>query len=70
MTTLYSVKLYIGIIISKFSTLPTCSSVIWVLRVVNGAQFLNATLVLASSAAAVISPVTRIYATEQSQRML
>ena len=31
---------------------------------VNGAQFLNATLVLASPPIAVISPVTKIYASK------
>ena len=35
---------------------------------VNGTQFLNATLLLASLPVAVISPVTRIYASEQSRR--
>ena len=33
---------------------------------VNGVQFLNATLVSASSFVAVLSPVTRIYASELS----
>ena len=40
----------------------------WVMHFVNVAPFLNATLVLASPAVAVIFPVTRIYASEQSQR--
>ena len=35
---------------------------------VNGAQTLNATLVLASTPDAVLSPVTRIYMSEYSQR--
>ena len=38
------------------------------MRFVNGAKFLNATLLLALPLAAVIFPVTRIYAFEQSQR--
>ena len=36
----------------------------WVMHSVNGAQFLNATLVLASPTVAVIFPVARIYASE------
>ena len=41
-----------------------CSSIMWVIYLVNGAQFLNANLVLASPPVAVMSPVTRIYASE------
>ena len=40
------------------------SSFMWVMHLVNGAQFLNATLVLASPPVAAISPVTWIYASE------
>ena len=36
----------------------------WVIHLVNGAQFLNATWVLVFTPVAVISPVTRIYASE------
>ena len=61
---LYSVKLYICIIISRLSALSTCSSFMWLMHFENGAQFLNATLVLASPSIAVMSPVTRICATE------
>ena len=35
---------------------------------VNTAQFLSATLALPSATVAVMSPVTRIYASEESQR--
>ena len=65
---LYSIKLYIGIIISRFSALSTCSSFIWFMHFVNGAQFLNANLVLASRFVAVLSPVAKIYASERPQR--
>ena len=61
---LYSIKLYIGIIISRFSAL----SIIWFMHFVNGAQFLNANLVLASRFVAVLSPVAKIYASERPQR--
>ena len=39
---------------------PSMSS----MHLVNGAQFLNATLVLVSPPVAVVSPITRIYASE------
>ena len=41
----------------------------WVMHFVNGAQSLNTTLILALLPASVMSPVTRIYASEQSQRL-
>ena len=49
---------------SRLSGLSTCSSFMWVMHFVNGAQLLNATLALASPTVAVIFPVTRIYASE------
>ena len=62
----YSIKLYIGITISKFSAVPTCSSLISKLHLVNGAQFFKAYLVAAAFAAfaasALIVPSTKIYA--------
>ena len=48
-----------GITISKFSAVSTCSLLISKLHLVNGAQ---ANLVLASAAAALIVPSTKIYA--------
>ena len=45
-----------------------CSLFTGVTHLVNGAQFLNATLVFESPPVAVISLVTRIYASELSQR--
>ena len=53
-----------GIIISRFSAVSTCSSFICVAHLVKEAQFLNATLVSAATAANFISPVTKIYASE------
>ena len=61
---LYSIKLYIGIIISRLSALLTCSSFMCIMHFVKGAQSLNATLILGSPPVAVILPVTRIYASE------
>ena len=49
---------------SRLSAVSLCSSFIWVTHPVNGAQFLNATLVFAFPTVAAISPVTRIYASE------
>ena len=46
-----------------------CSSFICVIHFVNGAKFLNATLAFSLPPVAVISPVTRIYACEYSQRI-
>ena len=57
-----SIKLYIGIVISKFSAVSTCSSLISKLHLVNGAQFFKANLVVASAAAALIVPSTKILA--------
>ena len=45
------------------------SSVICVTHLVKEAQFLNAILVSAFPPAAVMFPVTRIYTSEQSQRL-
>ena len=47
---------------SRLSTVSTSLSFIRVTHLVNGVQFLNATLVFSSPPVAVISPVTRIYA--------
>ena len=52
-----------GIIISKFSAVSTCSSFICVTHLVKGAQFLNAT-VFAATSGTFTSPVARIYASE------
>ena len=69
---LYSIKLYIGITISKSWALSVSVSFILLMHLVNGAQFLNTTslfllsacLAAASSpvAAVVIAPLTSIYA--------
>ena len=53
----YTTKLYIGIIIAKFSAVSICSSFIWIIHVVNQAQFLNVTLVSALMSITVIYPV-------------
>ena len=45
-----------GIVISKFSAVSTCSSLISKLHLVNGAQFFKANLVLVLAAAALICP--------------
>ena len=59
---LYSIKLYIDKLhISRLLAPSTCSSFIWVMHLVYGAQFLNTTLVLALPPVAVMSAVTRIY---------
>ena len=52
---LYSIKLYKGIVISAFSALSMCSSFMWVIHFVRGAPFLNALSVFASSPVAVNS---------------
>ena len=49
---------------STSSAVPMCSLFMWVMYFVNGAQFLNAISVFSSPFVAVISPVTRIYASE------
>ena len=49
---------------SAFSALSMCSSFMWVIHFVRGAQFLNALSVFASSPVAVITPAIRIYASE------
>ena len=51
-----------GITISKFSAVTTCSSLVSKLHLVNGAQFFKANLVLPSAAASLIVPATKIYA--------
>ena len=48
--------------ISKFSAESTCSSLISKLHLVNGAQFFKTNLVSLSAAAALIVPLTKIYA--------
>ena len=48
----------------RLSAISMCSSFMWAMHYVNGAQFLNATLVLASPHVPVTFPVTRTYASE------
>ena len=55
-------NILLGITISKFPAVLTCSSLISKLHLVNGAQFFKANLILASAAAALIVPSTKIYA--------
>ena len=51
--------------ISKFSAVSTYSSLICVIHLLNGAQFLKATLLsLLLPSVVVMSPITRIYASE------
>ena len=66
----YSIKLYIGIAILIWSALSTKVSFISVLHFLNGVQLLNATFVLLLVVVPVILifPVTKIYASEISQR--
>ena len=59
-----------GIIISKFSAVSTCSSFICVTHLAKGAQFLNATLVFAGTCETYISPVTRIYVSEYHENLV
>ena len=61
---LYSIKLYMDIPVLIFSAVWICSLFTWVMHFVNRAQFLNATLVSESLFVAVISPVTRLNASE------
>ena len=61
---LYWIKLYTGITISRLSAPLTCSSFMWVMHFLNRAQVLNTTLLWASPPAAVMSPVSRIYGYE------
>ena len=49
---------------SRHLAVTMCSSIIWVTHFLNGAQFLNATLVFGLPPVAVISPVIRIFASE------
>ena len=56
--------MYIGIVMSRFSTVSMCSTFIWVTHLVNGAQFFNVTLVFVLPPVAVIFPVTRINPSE------
>ena len=56
-------------ILSKRITVSTCSSFIRVTHLINGAKFLNATLAFTPISVAFISPVTRIYVSEQSQKL-
>ena len=67
----YSVKIYIGITTSIYWASSICVLFALLMQLVNGAQFLNITFLLASFAAAsaaaifatVIVPLTTIYAT-------
>ena len=61
---LYSIKLYIGIVILICSASSIKVSLISVLHFLNGAQFQNANSVLSSPFTTVIFPVTKIYASE------
>ena len=56
----YSIKLYIGITISKFSAVWICSSLISKLHLVNGAQLFKANLVALTALVALIVPSTKI----------
>ena len=58
----YSIKLYIGITMSKFSAVSTCSSLTSRLHLVNGAQFFKANLVALTALVVLIVPSTKIYA--------
>ena len=51
-----------GITISKFSAVSTCSSLVSKLHLVNGAQFFKANLVFALALPALIVPSSKIYA--------
>ena len=55
---------------SILSAVSIYSSFIWVTHLVNEAQFLNATLVFSSPLVAVISLVTRIYASEYNKDLI
>ena len=76
---LYSIKLYIDIVILLKSAWSTKVSLISVLQSLNGALFLNTICVIVPSSIlsvlaaflllTVISPVTQIYALELSQRL-
>ena len=63
---LYSIELYIGIIIWRFSASSRCSSFMWVMHFKNGKQSLNATLIIVLPPVATIFPVTRIYVSQKS----
>ena len=60
--------MYIGIAILICSASPIKVSFISVLHFLNDAQFLNATFVLLSAPTTAIFLVTKIYASEKSQR--
>ena len=57
-------KLYIGIIILRFSAASTCSSFISVTHLANGAKCLNSTIVSALPPLAVLFLLIRTYAPE------
>ena len=61
---LYSINLYIGIVILICSAPSIKFSFISVMHFINGAQFLNATFVFASPPVTLIFPVSKIYASE------
>ena len=61
---LYSIKLYIGIVISICSASSVKVSLISVLHFVNGAQFLDTLFVLSLAPTTAIFAVTEIYASE------
>ena len=60
---LYQIKMYIDTVISGLSAVSICSSY-WVTHLVNGTQFVNATLAFVLPPVAVISDVARIYVPE------
>lgn len=57
---LYSVKLYFGIVISRFSAVSAKTSFIWVVHFRNAARFLNAIAVPTPLTVTDIRPVTKI----------
>ena len=61
---MYSIKLYIGIVILIKSAFSINMSLVSVLQFLNGAEFLNTTCVTALLGVAVIFPVTKLYASE------
>ena len=54
----------------RFSSVSVCLSFIWVTHLVNGAQFLNATLVFSLPPVAVIYPVTSMHASNNQKDLI
>ena len=68
---MYSSKLYIGVTTSKSSALSICTTLIFEMQLINGALFLNATLLVffgLSGSVAVIPPFTTIYTSLTSDK--